>query len=292
MHPRIRIEAGAIDTAREAAQMAAGRTDIGALVTFTGICRDAGDGLAALEIEHYPGMAEEELGRIAAEAAGRWPLSELTIVHRHGHVVPGDIIVLVAAASRHRDAAFAATAFLMDYLKTRAPFWKREHWQNAGPGDWVLAKTSDAAAAAAWTREGGAATATKAETGAMTMRKHGTHAWSELATGDVAAAMRFYGKTLGWTFEEFPLGEGLYYIARSGDELVCGIGGLEIGALPGEVEPYWFHFIEVDDVDARIAAARRAGATIIREPADVPGVGRMAALRDPTGAPVGWMTGV
>ncbi|TJV05672.1 MAG: molybdenum cofactor biosynthesis protein MoaE, partial [Mesorhizobium sp.] len=90
-------------------------------------CRDEGGRLAALELEHYPGMAEAEIGRIATEAVHRWPLQGLTAIHRHGRIAPGENIVLVVAASAHRQAAFEAANFLMDYLKSRAPFWKKEH---------------------------------------------------------------------------------------------------------------------------------------------------------------------
>ncbi len=146
--PRIAVVAGPIDVTAETARLTAGRADIGALVTFTGLCRDEGGRLAALEIEHYPGMAEGEIARIAGEAAGRWPLAGLTVVHRHGVVRPGEIIVLVAAASAHRVDALDACGFLMDFLKTRAPFWKREHLADGRVGDWVAAKASDALAAA------------------------------------------------------------------------------------------------------------------------------------------------
>jgi len=124
---------------------------IGAIVTFSGICRDENGRLAALELEHYPGMAEEEIGRIAAEAASRWPLAAVTVIHRSGRILPGENIVLVLTASAHREAAFAAAAFLMDYLKTRAPFWKKEHAADGGD-DWVAAKTSDDRAADRWSQ--------------------------------------------------------------------------------------------------------------------------------------------
>jgi uncharacterized protein len=122
-------------------------------------------------------------------------------------------------------------------------------------------------------------------------RQHGRFSWNELATPDPKAAMAFYAKTLGWSFEEFALPDGAYWVGKAGETLVGGIGGMDTAAIGG-AEPNWFAFIEVDDVDERIAAARRAGATILREPHDVPGVGRIAVLRDPTSAAVGWMTGV
>ncbi len=148
----VRVQREAFDAGAEAAALAQGRTDAGAVVTFTGYCRaDAGaDGapLAALTLEHYPGMAEEEILRHLEEARGRWPLLGAVVVHRHGRLVPGDPIVLVATCSTHRDAAFAAAEFLMDYLKTSAPFWKKE--ERADGSQWVAAKASDDDAAARW----------------------------------------------------------------------------------------------------------------------------------------------
>ena len=148
--PTIRIQAEAFDIAMESDRLTGGRADIGALVAFTGLCRDEGGMLSALELEHYPGMAEEEIARIAAEAAERWPLLGLTIIHRHGRIAPGEPIVLVLAASSHRQAAFDAASFLMDYLKTRAPFWKKEHRSDGTAGDWVSAKDTDDTAAGKW----------------------------------------------------------------------------------------------------------------------------------------------
>ena len=130
--------------------MTSGRTDIGAVVAFTGFCRDEGGTLAALELEHYPGMAGAEIARIAAEAAERWKLLALTAIHRFGRILPGEPIVLVLAASAHRGAAFDAAAFMMDYLKTRAPFWKKEHRADGSTGDWVAAKEADEGAAGRW----------------------------------------------------------------------------------------------------------------------------------------------
>jgi molybdopterin synthase catalytic subunit len=146
----IRLQREDFDGAAEVAKIARGRTDIGAVVTFTGICRDheAGHGVTALTLEHYPGMAEEEIARHVAEAEKRWPLLGVTVIHRYGRLVPGDNIVLVVTASAHRAAAFAAADFLMDYLKTRAPFWKQE--ERAGDTAWVDAKETDDAAAERW----------------------------------------------------------------------------------------------------------------------------------------------
>lgn len=134
--------------------MVAGRGDVGALVTFAGLCRDEAGGLAALEIEHYPGMAEAELARVAAAAEARWPLLALRVIHRYGRIAAGGRIVFVAAASTHRGDAFAATQFLMDYLKTDAPFWKREHHPDGTAGPWVAARDTDEAAAARWNAAG------------------------------------------------------------------------------------------------------------------------------------------
>ncbi len=148
--PTVRIQAEDFDTAAEIACLTRGHADIGAVVTFTGLCRDDGGRLAALELEHYPGMAEAEITRIAAEAIQRWPLTGLTAIHRFGKIQRGENIVLVVAASSHRQAAFEAAAFLMDYLKSRAPFWKKEHRSDGTAGEWVDAKTADEAAAARW----------------------------------------------------------------------------------------------------------------------------------------------
>ena len=150
--PVVRIQAGDFDVAAEIAALTAGRTDIGAVVTFTGLCRDEAGRLVALELEHYPGMAEAEIARIASEAMARWPLQGLTAIHRHGRIEPGQNIVLVVAASSHRQAAFEAANFLMDYLKSRAPFWKKEHRADGSEGGWVEAKEADDRAAARWDR--------------------------------------------------------------------------------------------------------------------------------------------
>lgn len=150
MAATIRIQAEPFDAAVETAALSRGRADVGAVVAFTGLCRDEGGRLAALELEHYPGMAEAEIGRIAAEAQGRWPLLGLTVIHRFGRIGPGEGIVLVLAVSAHREAAFEAASFLMDYLKTHAPFWKREHLKDGTVGAWVEAKEADDRAAERW----------------------------------------------------------------------------------------------------------------------------------------------
>lgn len=146
----IRVQAEDFDAATEAAALTRGRTDVGAVVTFAGLCRAEGGTLQALEIEHYPGMAEAEIGRIVAQAESRWPLQGVTVIHRCGRLAAGAQIVLVVTASRHRAAAFEAAAFLMDYMKTRAPFWKKEHFADGTSGGWVEAKPGDETAADRW----------------------------------------------------------------------------------------------------------------------------------------------
>lgn len=149
--PRVSIQSEPYDAAEEIARVEAGLAGrAGAVVTFSGLCRDEGGRLAALELEHYPGMAEAEIGRVADEAAARWPLLAVRVVHRHGRITPGDGIVLVVTASSHRIAAFEAASFLMDYLKTRAPFWKREHLADGTTGGWVDATAQDEVAAGRW----------------------------------------------------------------------------------------------------------------------------------------------
>ena len=144
----IRVQQEDFDIGTEVAQLRAGRTDISAIVSFTGAVRDQGGTIEQMTLEHYPGMTEAELQRIEAEAHARWPLQASLIVHRFGTLKPGDNIVLVITACEHRDAAFEAAKFLMDYLKTRAPFWKRE----TGPrgSTWVEARSEDGDAAAGW----------------------------------------------------------------------------------------------------------------------------------------------
>jgi molybdopterin synthase catalytic subunit len=150
MHVRIAPEP--IDTAAEIAALSHGRTDVGAVVAFSGNCRDReGDTpITSLTLEHYPGMAEAEIARHVEEAEVRWPLLGVRIVHRVGRIVPGETIVLVAVASKHRQAAFEAAEFLMDYLKTRAPFWKQVEAANGT--SWVAARDKDDEAAARWAR--------------------------------------------------------------------------------------------------------------------------------------------
>jgi molybdopterin synthase catalytic subunit len=148
----ISIQQADFDIAREIAALTNGRTDIGAVVSFSGICRgsEGSETIAALTLEHYPGMAEAEIARHADTAMSRWPLTGVSIIHRVGRIVPGENIVLVLTASQHRQAAFQAAEFLMDYLKANAPFWKRE--ESAGGTSWVDARHHDDDAAARWTR--------------------------------------------------------------------------------------------------------------------------------------------
>lgn len=148
--PVIRVQSETFDVGAEIAAAQGNDPAVGAVASFVGYCRDEGGRLEALELEHYPGMAEHELTRVAGEAVQRWPLYAVTIVHRYGRLSPGEPIVLVVASSSHREAAFAAAEFLMDFLKTRAPFWKKEHLVGGGSGDWVAAKDEDDARAGRW----------------------------------------------------------------------------------------------------------------------------------------------
>jgi molybdopterin synthase catalytic subunit len=155
MQTTVRLQRENFDAAAEQAALTRGRTDIGAVVMFAGICRGAesGEPIAALTLEHYPGMAEAEIARHVEEAKSRWPLMGVTVIHRYGRIEPGENIVLVVTASSHREAAFAAAEFLMDYLKTKAPFWKQVE-SKAGKA-WIEAKGADDAAAARWDKPPG-----------------------------------------------------------------------------------------------------------------------------------------
>ena len=148
----IRIQEADFDIGHEIAALTKSRTDVGAVVTFSGICRGSenGEPIAALTLEHYPGMAEAEIQRHADEAMARWPLQGLSVIHRVGRIVPGENIVLVVTASQHRQAAFEAAEFLMDYLKTNAPFWKRE--ESPKGTSWIEARGHDETAAKRWTK--------------------------------------------------------------------------------------------------------------------------------------------
>lgn len=144
----IRVQEQAFDAGALLNGFAAGRTDIGAVVSFTGIVRDVADGLHTMEIEHYPGMTKSAIEKIASEAQARWALADVLVIHRYGNLKPGEQIMMVATASAHRAAAFEAADFLMDYLKSRAPFWKKET-TSKGEG-WVAAKDDDEAALDRW----------------------------------------------------------------------------------------------------------------------------------------------
>ena len=147
----IRVQRQAFDVGAELAALTAGRTDIGALASFVGLVRDHADAaITAMTLEHYPGMTEKKLAEIEAEALARWPLQASLIVHRYGRMLPGEPIVLVATASPHRAAALEACAFLIDWLKTKAPFWKLE--ETAEARRWVEARGADDQAAARWQR--------------------------------------------------------------------------------------------------------------------------------------------
>ena len=149
----VQVQPAPFDTGAEMAALLAGRTDVGGVACFVGVVR--GEGIHAMTLEHYPGMTERALHSIASEAEARWDLVGCTVIHRYGRLLPGDPIVLVLAASRHRQAALDATAFLMDWLKTRAPFWKQEERVD-GTAGWVKAREADDAAAARWQEGTGA----------------------------------------------------------------------------------------------------------------------------------------
>ncbi|MAU51901.1 MAG: molybdenum cofactor biosynthesis protein MoaE [Roseovarius sp.] len=144
----IRVQEAPFDLGEEARAFAARQSGMGAVVTFTGIVRDLADGLDVMEIEHYPGMTERALSKIAEEACARWSLGDVLILHRFGRLRPDDPIMMVATASRHRADAFQAAEFLMDYLKSRAPFWKKEHGRDGA--QWVAARDEDEAALDRW----------------------------------------------------------------------------------------------------------------------------------------------
>lgn len=145
---RILVQDAPFDFGAEAEAFAAGRTDMGAVVTFTGVVRNTGDALAAMEIEHYPGMTQKALEKIAAEACDRWSLGDVLVIHRYGRLTVGERIMMVATAAPHRKDAFEAAEYLMDYLKSRAPFWKKEH-TGTGAG-WVAARDEDEDALDRW----------------------------------------------------------------------------------------------------------------------------------------------
>ncbi len=147
----VRVQLEPFDAGQEIALLTVGRTDIGGIGCFVGVVRgsDGPDPLAGMTLEHYPGMTEKALHRIAAEAETRWNLLACTIIHRIGRLLPGEPIVLVLAANAHREPALAATSFLIDWLKTRAPFWKQEQLLD-GSAHWVEARAEDDEAGARW----------------------------------------------------------------------------------------------------------------------------------------------
>ena len=148
----IKVQRENFDVATELAILYADRQNVGAVASFIGLVRDvAGPGdLSAMTLEHYPGMTEKQLQQLEADALQRWPLDRVLIIHRYGRLLPGDQIVLCATTSAHREAAFAACTFLMDWLKTKAPFWKLE--EVGGKAEWVEAKSADDEAAAKWNK--------------------------------------------------------------------------------------------------------------------------------------------
>ena len=145
---RLSVQSAPFDLGAESNAFARGAGGAGAVVTFTGLVRDAGGALAAMEIEHYPGMTEKAISAMMDEAARRWSLTDALVIHRHGTLRPGEAIMMVATAARHRAEAFAAAEFLMDYLKSRAPFWKKEIGANGS--DWVAATDDDEKALQRW----------------------------------------------------------------------------------------------------------------------------------------------
>lgn len=149
-NPTVRVQSQDFDLTAESRALTAGRADVGAVVSFVGLCRDEAGTLAALELEHYPGMAEAEIRRIGETAIARFNLIGLTAIHRFGRIAPGEQIVLVIATAPHRQAAFDGANFMMDYLKTSAPFWKKEHRKDGTAGDWVSAKDADDRARDKW----------------------------------------------------------------------------------------------------------------------------------------------
>ena len=144
----IRVQAGDFDPGAEIARFGAGRTDIGGVATFVGLVRGGADGVQAMTLEHYPGMTERQLQAVEDEARGRWPAIDIVIIHRYGRLLPGERIVFVAVGAAHRQDAFAACEFLVDWLKTRAPFWKLEERREGA--DWVEARSEDDDRAARW----------------------------------------------------------------------------------------------------------------------------------------------
>ncbi len=145
----VRVIDAPFDAGAELSAFAAGKTDAGAVVTFSGIVRDTGGALQEMQIEHYPGMTEKALSAIAEQARTRWNLTDVLVIHRYGVLRPGELIMMVATSAAHRAEAFEAAEFLMDYLKSRAPFWKKEVLAS-GAAEWVDARASDEDALSRW----------------------------------------------------------------------------------------------------------------------------------------------
>lgn len=145
----VRVQTEEFDPSVELKGFGRGRNDVGAVVSFTGVVRDDDGTLDRMEIEHYPGMTEKAIAAMVDTATGRWDLADCLVIHRHGAMRPGDQIMMVATAAKHRVAAFEAAEFLMDYLKSRAPFWKKE-FTRAGDTSWVDAKVNDEEALKRW----------------------------------------------------------------------------------------------------------------------------------------------
>ncbi|MEM9248457.1 MAG: molybdenum cofactor biosynthesis protein MoaE [Pseudomonadota bacterium] len=144
----VRVQETAFSVGDEVETFARGAMGAGAIVSFTGVVRDEGGTLDAMQIEHYPGMTERAISKIVEQACGRWGLTDALVIHRHGHLLPGEVIMMVATASSHRSDAFAAADFLMDFLKSRAPFWKKE--MSGQTSSWVAAKDEDEVALTRW----------------------------------------------------------------------------------------------------------------------------------------------
>lgn len=147
---RVSVQPAPFDPGAEVSAFTSGVRGAGAVVSFTGLVRDEGGQLSGMEIEHYPGMTEKAIAGMVGEAMARWSLSDALVIHRHGVLRPGEAIMMVATAAPHRGDAFAAAEFLMDYLKSRAPFWKKESGAGAGGEAWVAAKATDEDALKRW----------------------------------------------------------------------------------------------------------------------------------------------
>jgi len=229
----IRLQREKFDAAAEVQRLARGRSDIGAVVTFTGLCRgeENGEPIAALTLEHYPGMAEAEIARHVEAATSRWSLLGVTVIHRHGRITPGEDIVLVVTASSHRHDAFAAAEFLMDYLKTRAPFWKQVEFladcKTSERKNWVGAKAADDSAAERWTPTPPGATrpndgmiATAARARPPRKREMNAMIRSLIAPALVLAAAVTTSEAAQVSFYQLPSGSSPHDVAAAADGTV------------------------------------------------------------------------